>query len=309
MFVRKEKNVPFRTREDVHICADAGNLDDGEINHTIRCHSHNMEYISSSSPTEPDVFVALRNATVRTLSGEQLPKGQRSGPLCFGDSATGYTVAYYFRLADGHARGKERYYALLALVGTETRRAFESCTLIWNLFEQIALYIINMAEEALQRSKPKLEVDKSEKEYTVTPVSSFLTQRALHPDGNARRGTESVKANNITELVDNSNFFCELHMMFVKMLQELGKVFGGMKTNSRADNTDILHLETGDDTNKSNKVKPDQDNDEDNFRMSPLAQESELSKFPDRSIPRFDMPHHSSLSSSSPSPKHQAVLG
>lgn len=299
--------MPFRTREDVHICADAGTVDDAEVNHNIRCHSHNMEYVSSSSPTEPKTFVALRNATVRTLSGEQLPKGQRSGPLCFGDSATGYTVAYYFRLADGHARGKERYYALLALVGTDTRRAFESCTLIWNLFEQIALYIINMAEEALQRSKPKFEVDKSERENLITPVSSFLTQRALHPDGVPRRGTESVRANNITELVDNANFFCELHMMFVKMLQELGKIFGGMKINPKADETNIL-LPGNKVLNISTKIKAVQDNDEDDFRMSPLPPEPDLSELPTRSVPRFEIPHHSSLTPS-PSPERQTVLG
>ena len=304
----KEVTVPFRTKEEIHICTENMDSDDEEVQHTSRCHTHNVEYVSSSSPLEPETFGALRKATVRTLSGEQLPRGQRLGPVCFGDSTEGYTIAYYFRLADFHARGKERYYALIALVGMEQKRAWESCTLIWDMFEHIALRIIGMASEALQKNKPKTMADRTDKENVTLPVSSFLTQRALDPDGVSRRGAESVRANNITELVDNVNFFCELHMMFVQMLQELGKLFGGIRIHPKHDENYFL---TGDTTNVSDfpREKHDGENEEDNFRMSPIPQEASTPKFMTGTIPTFDIPRSPIATTPTPSSKRPSVLG
>ena len=303
----KEKTVPFRTKEEIHICTENMDSDDEEAHHTSRCHTHNVEYVSSSSPLEPETFGALRKATVRTLSGEQLPRGQRLGPVCFGDSTEGYTIAYYFRLVDFHARGKERYYALIALVGMEQKRAWESCTLIWDMFEHIALRIIQMASEVLQRNKPKTMLNRTDKENVTLPVSSFLTQRALDPDGMSRRGAESVRANNVTELVDNVNFFCELHMMFVQMLQELGKLFGGIKIQPKHDENYLL---TDDTTNVSgsSREKHDGEHDEDNFRMSPIPQKASMPNFTIATIPTFDI--SSSPTATTPTPsKRQSVLG
>jgi hypothetical protein len=237
---KKEKESrPLRTREDVHVCASSESDSEDEDPHykfrprsipamcaDLSCHNHKLDYISSSSPSDSDTFSSLRRATIRTLSGEQLPRGQTSGPLWFGDPIAGYTIAYVFRLADMHARGRQRYYALLALAGTDTQRAFESCSMIWALFEQIAIHIVRTAEEVASRSA----VEDSPPEIShVAPVSSFLTGRAMDPGGYARRGVASVRANGIAELVDNENFFCELHVMFVGMLQELGRLLGGMR--------------------------------------------------------------------------------
>jgi len=189
------------------------------------CHSHNLEYVSSANPAESETFLTLRRATIRTLSGEQLPRGQTSGPLWFGDPFAGYTIAYVFRLGDLHARGRQRYYALLALAGLDTQRAFGACSIIWSRFEQIAFYIVNMAEDVALRLA---EDDGPPEMGRITPVSSFLTGRTLDPEGLSRQGPASIRANGIAELVDNENFFCELHVMFVGIFQTLGRVLGGM---------------------------------------------------------------------------------
>ncbi|MCJ1410131.1 hypothetical protein MMC19_004216 [Ptychographa xylographoides] len=232
------ERAPLRTREDVHACNPYLQSDeDGTYLHPLpqesfdsnnsdsSCHIHHLEYVSNSSPAESDTYSSLRRATIRTLSGEQLPRGQTSGPLWFGDPVAGYTIAYVFRLADTHARGRQRYYALLALAGSDTKRAFEACTMIWSFFEQIAMNIVEMAEDVASRS---LMDDSPPKQGRVTPISSFLTGRTMDPDGYPRQGTANVRANGIAELVDNDRFFCELHMMFVGILQDLGRVLGGL---------------------------------------------------------------------------------
>ena len=232
---------PLRTREEVHVCGngdcDSGHEDGhphflpesfGSTSTESSCHSHKLDYVSSSSPAESETFASLRRATVRTLSGEQLPRGQTSGPLWFGDAATGYTIAYVFRLADTHARGRQRYYALLALAGSDAQRAFSACPVIWNLFEQIANYIVQQAEDIVSVSTN----DSPPARGQITPITSFLTGRPLEPDGYPRRGVANVRANGIAELVGNENFFCELHMMFVGILSELGKLLGGMRVRS-----------------------------------------------------------------------------
>ena len=230
----------LRTKEEVHACG-LDHLDSSEDSYRppagsssfestgseTSCHTHQLEYVSNSSPVESETFSTLRRATIRTLSGEQLPRGQTSGPLWFGDPEAGYTIAYVFRLADTHARGRQRYYALIALAGSDSKRAIEACPLLWSCFEQIAANVVEMAEEVATRESA--EDDSPPQRGHVTPVSSFLTGRALDPDGYPRRGAANVRPNGITELVGDDRFFCELHMMFVGILQDLGQVLGGLK--------------------------------------------------------------------------------
>ncbi|MCJ1391650.1 hypothetical protein MMC18_004515 [Xylographa bjoerkii] len=86
--------------------------------------------------------------------------------------------------------------------------------------------IVEAAEDVAARS---IMDDSPPERGHVTPISSFLTGRTVDPDGYPRRGTANVRASGIAELVDNDRFFCELHMMFVGILQDLGRVLGGLK--------------------------------------------------------------------------------
>ena len=206
------------------------------------CHTHTLTYVSTATPTEPTTFSILRRATIRTLSGEQLPRGQTSGPLWFGDSSAGYTIGYKFRLADPHARGRQRYYAMIALVGPDARRAFEAGAYIWAFFEQIATKIIETAEQFARRTSAA-GGDLSEKRE-FTPVSSFLTGRMTHPEGLPRRnGAGNVRASSLAELAGNEQFFLELHKNFVVSLQNLGRLFDGMRVEPPAV-TDELVIST-----------------------------------------------------------------
>ena len=190
-------------------------------------HTHTLTYLTTSSPVESNTYSLLRRACIRTLSCEQLPRGLTCGPLSFGDPIAGYTIAYKFRLSDPHARGRQRYYALLALAGQDPGRSFKAMPAIWRAFERIAAGIMAGTEGAIV--KDKTEVDKGEGK-DVTPVSSFLTGRTMDPDGYPRRnGAANMRARGLAEMVGDDLFFAKLHKDFVHLLQILGRQFGGMK--------------------------------------------------------------------------------
>ncbi|KAA8647214.1 folliculin domain-containing protein [Aspergillus tanneri] len=188
------------------------------------CHTHILTYLSLRGPPNPADYALLRRSSIRTLSCELLPRGLSSGPLCFGDSNTGYTVAYIFRLPDPMARGKRRSYALVALAGKDGRKAFRASPVIWRAFGSIATGIVNSAESFQEEEKRREEQNSGPNRGPYTPVSSFLTGRTADPDGLRRPGP--VRARNLAEIVGNQYVFAEIHAHFVALLQQLGSMFG-----------------------------------------------------------------------------------
>lgn len=200
------------------------------------CHPHVVTYLSLRGPPTPSDYALLRRASIRTLSCELLPRGLSSGPLSFGDSTTGYTIAYVFRLPDPMARGKRRSYALVALAGKDSGRAFRACPIIWRVFGRIASGLVSAAEKHQEREKHQEEgrrqrgnaagggggsaANSTVQGRRITPVSSFLTGRTVDPDGRPRRAGQ-VRARNLTEIVGNEYMFAELHAQFVALLQQL----------------------------------------------------------------------------------------
>jgi hypothetical protein len=199
-----------------------------------QCHDHVLTYLTSRSPDDPTNFSTLRASVIRTLSCELLPRGMSDGPFCFGDSATGYTIAYVFRLTDPKARGRRRAYAFVALAGKDASRAFRACPMVWEAFAIMARGI----EEAAQRSQDAQKQKEEEQRQTdqkrnYTPISSFLTQRTVDPDGFPRRvGQASPRS--LAEIVGDENIFALLHQYFVAILRCLGDRFGGLPFSDQA---------------------------------------------------------------------------
>ena len=201
-------------------------------------HKHTLTYISTSTPVDPTTYSTVRNATVRTLSCELLPRGVTAGELSFGDPVNGYTIAYKFRLPDQHARGGYRKYALLALASSE-RRSCQATTMIWTRFQHIAADIMTRTEQAIEATKKGIveentdaheaeRDDASTKSRTLMPVSSFLTARMMDPDGFPRQnGGTKPKARGLTDMVGDEKFFAELHLHFIALLRDLRWRFGG----------------------------------------------------------------------------------
>ncbi|KAJ5667051.1 Folliculin [Penicillium longicatenatum] len=194
------------------------------------CHSHILTYLSLRGPPNPTDYALLRRSSIRTLSCELLPRGLSSGPICFGDSVAGYTIAYIFRLPDPMARGKRRSYALVALAGKDAGRAFRACPVIWRAFGRIATGIVSAAERFQEDEKKREEQANpggNSGGRHFTPVSSFLTGRATDPAGQPRR-LGQIRARNLAEIVGNEYIFTEIHAHFVALLQQLGSMFGGV---------------------------------------------------------------------------------
>ena len=231
----------LRTREAIYACgsqsSDSDSEDDTHFHKassasydsnasTPSCHTHTLSYITTSSPLEPGTYSLLRRACIRTLSCEQLPHGLTAGRLSFGDPTAGHVIAYKFRLPDPHARGCQRYYALLALAGRDYSCVPKVSTTIWSAFEWIAAGIIDAAEQVAAHDKAANEDARGKRAFT--PVSSFLTGRALDPDGYPRRNSAAtVRAKGLAELVGDEMFFAHLHGDFVGLLHALGQEHGG----------------------------------------------------------------------------------
>lgn len=189
----------------------------------------------------PNTYSLLRRASIRTLSCEQLPRGLTAGRLFFGDPMAGYIIAYKFRLTDPYARGRQRHYALLALAGHDPGRAFKATSTVWRSFERIAANIMSNNEKNQQIGKSSTGEKEKQKS---TATSSFLTQRAVDPDGFPRRGGVTMRPRGLAEMVGNDLFFAELHRSFVVLLQSLGRQLGGVSVEPPTEEDDSEDFES-----------------------------------------------------------------
>ena len=82
------------------------------------------------------------NAAAATANG---------GPLFFGDPAGGYTTAHVFRVADMHARGHKRVYALIALNTHRERMAMKAFGFVSAAFSDLATWIQQLADAEAER--------------------------------------------------------------------------------------------------------------------------------------------------------------
>jgi hypothetical protein len=198
---------------------------------------------------------------MRTLSTEVLPGSKPSGPMMFGDSSAGYTIAYVFRLQDPRSRGAKRTYALIAMAGRDGRRATKVMVKLQQAFQGIANRIIAMAERVLERESaasqslarsttsisdtpplgtsvssmpPQFMSPQKDRCFSstassptrnITPVSSFLSAKKVDPDG-FPRGSRDMKGKNLVEIVGQDNFFVDLHYQFSCLLHSLIKQYG-----------------------------------------------------------------------------------
>ena len=175
-------------------------------------HTHTLNYISTSNPIDPSIYSLFRKLVLRTLTGEELPRGLTSGKLAFDGTADRTTVAYKFRLADPFARGGYRFYALIALAGNGNRGAFRAVARVWERFQVIAEWLTVKVEENTALSSP-LSAERQEQSTGYLPVSSFLT------------GRDRPQARGLTEMTGDEKIFAALHLEFVSLQRELREMY------------------------------------------------------------------------------------
>ncbi|KAL9125870.1 MAG: hypothetical protein Q9217_004983 [Psora testacea] len=184
-------------------------------------HEHTLTYITTHAPIEPATYSNLRRAIVRTLSGEQLPRGLTGGPIFFGTATDGYTIAYTFRLSDKFARGGHRLYSLVALAGFDTRKSYRAISTIWRHFETISEWISDKVNEEARRIQVS---DSDGPQISSPPPVSFLTGRNSGADPFGRRsGGVGLKGRSLVEMTGDDHLFAILHIKFVELLQELSR--------------------------------------------------------------------------------------
>jgi len=187
-------------------------------------HVHSVTYLSTRAPTTPSRFSMLRQSCIRTLSCELLPA--QTGPLLFGDTLTGFTIAYVFRISDPKARGGKRSYALLCIC-PEEKMVVRSWRYVVGTFEGLVQRIKGFA--ALKNAKDKAAAAKANAQNNGSGSTGSLSGRICGitgPEGFLRRRDGVGSAKGLAELVGKEDLFVEVHACFVKLLGALVRRYG-----------------------------------------------------------------------------------
>ncbi|CAK7205616.1 hypothetical protein SEUCBS139899_008394 [Sporothrix eucalyptigena] len=111
--------------------------------------------VTTSQPTTPSPLAATSYFTSSPHSAASASAAAAAaangGPLFFGDPAAGYTTAHVFRVADMHARGHKRVYALIALNTHRERMAMKAFGFVSAAFNDLAIWIQQMADAEAER--------------------------------------------------------------------------------------------------------------------------------------------------------------
>lgn len=153
-------------------------------------HTHNVTYVSTHHPTVSEDYSSLKRTCLRTLSAEKLPKSSPRGPLYFGDSVAGYTIAYPFHIKDPRARGQTRLYALIAMGGLDSWNVSRHYVAVTRVFEAIAREITRMADEVISRETPPASDDGD----VTPPLSSSLPLPSSQKDEHTKDPRENKSA-------------------------------------------------------------------------------------------------------------------
>ncbi|CAK7271721.1 hypothetical protein SEPCBS57363_004768 [Sporothrix epigloea] len=112
-------------------------------------------HVTSSQPTTPSPLAASSyfTSSPHSAAGASMAAtaAANGGSLFFGDPEAGYTTAHVFRVADRHARGHKRVYALIALNSHHERTAMKAFGYVSAAFNDLATWIQQLADAEAER--------------------------------------------------------------------------------------------------------------------------------------------------------------
>ncbi|CAK7263919.1 hypothetical protein SEPCBS119000_000725 [Sporothrix epigloea] len=168
----------------------SGSSTSSSASNLMSSHTHYLDYTSTHEPLSASAYCILRASCLRTLTLETLPRSSAAaggmlvtssqpttpsplantsyftsnphstpnasvaangGSLFFGDPEAGYTTAHVFRVADRHARGHKRVYALIALNTHRERTAMKAFGFVSAAFNDLAAWIQQLADAEAER--------------------------------------------------------------------------------------------------------------------------------------------------------------
>lgn len=168
-------------------------------------HEARVSYLSSQNPLHPDIFSAVRQACVRSLSCEVCPG--REGPIFFGDDHRGHVLSHTFFLADSQARGFHSWYSIIVMMRDKT--------FLLNSWQFLVKNLQKIIHELQEKADKVYAAEQSETNQRAVRLNSVTTRITLDT---FRRPRGNVKARSIRDLTSDKDVFLYLHDWFTWIL-------------------------------------------------------------------------------------------
>ncbi|XP_052068682.1 folliculin-like [Mytilus californianus] len=186
-----------------HTCEGCYSVKTGFVSHD---NDAPISYISSKypNPTQPEIYSLVRNACLRSLSGEVCPGNE--GAIFFGNDQQGHVLSYTFQLKDNLARGFQRKYSIIVMMMDK-------------------IYLLNSWPFLVPHLKILIEhlQDKAgkvyESEQAKCPQRAVRLKSSINAGNFFQQRGGNNPARSLMELTKDKNIFKILHVAFVWILK------------------------------------------------------------------------------------------
>lgn len=186
-----------------HTCEGCYSVKTGFVSHD---NDAPISYISSKypNPTQPEIYSLVRNACLRSLSGEVCPGNE--GAIFFGNDQQGHVLSYTFQLKDNLARGFQRKYSIIVMMMDK-------------------IYLLNSWPFLVPHLKLLIEhlQDKAgkvyESEQAKCPQRAVRLKSSINAGNFFQQRGGNNPARSLMELTKDKNIFKILHVAFVWILK------------------------------------------------------------------------------------------
>ncbi|KAG8192841.1 hypothetical protein JTE90_014621 [Oedothorax gibbosus] len=197
-----ESGLPPLKSDNCEGCTSMTNKKRGYISND---HEARVSYVSSQYPLHPDVFIAVRQACVRSLSCEVCPG--REGPIFFGDDQRGHVLSHTFFLKDSQARGFQSWYSIIVVMRDKI--------FLLNSWQFLVNFLQRIIHELQEKANKVYAAEQSENNLRAVRLNS-VTRLTLDT---FRRRRGNIKARSLMDLTNDKEVFPYLHLWFTWILK------------------------------------------------------------------------------------------
>ncbi|RIB13073.1 vesicle coat protein [Gigaspora rosea] len=172
-----------------------------------------ITYVGSRYPQHPQLYSAVRQACVRSLSCE-FCQG-REGPVLFGDEKNGYVLSYMFKIKDSQARGFQRWYSFIFLM-TDRIYLVASWPFLVSKFQSLASDLQSKANQIFEKENAARESRYGDTFSRSGPLSPSSPDQFLR-----RRANQPLRS--LAELLKAKDLFVHIHANFSWILKACGR--------------------------------------------------------------------------------------
>lgn len=201
--VRSPSGDSSASSKSEHACEGCRSVKTGFVSHD---EDAPISYISSKypNPTQPEIYSLVRNACLRSLSGEACPGGE--GPIFFGNDQQGHVLSYTFQLKDSHARGFQRKYSIIVMMMDKIY--------LLNSWPFLVPHL-KIVVDHLQTKACKVYDD----EQSKCPQRAYRLTSSINPGNFLQQRGGNKPSRSLLELTLDKNIFKILHVAFVWILK------------------------------------------------------------------------------------------